>query len=97
MHALEEELRSNPSTSNIKLTSVHPYFVHTNKEILKYWNSRLPPLELKKTVATAIVGIRRELRTFSIPGSEFGFCLLTLSRYEYICNSLSGRLKFCQP
>lgn len=80
MHALEEELRHDPSTSKIKLTSVHPYFIRTNKEFSQFWNLRIKELEVKEASELIINGIRKELKFFSVPGSEVGYWLSTLSR-----------------
>lgn len=79
-HCLEEELRQDQSTSKIKLTSVHPYFIRTNKEFSQFWNLRVKELDVKEATELIITGIRKELRFFSVPGSDVGYFLLTLSR-----------------
>lgn len=79
-YALDDELRQNPEYDNIKITSVHPYFVVTNPEFAKNWRLRIPPMKVPEAVSQIITGIRREYFTFQIPYLDFGYLISSIIR-----------------
>ncbi|KAK6643960.1 hypothetical protein RUM43_000225 [Polyplax serrata] len=95
---LMDELSRSSDYSNIKITSVHPFFVRT--EGLK--NLKINPKYFAMDPHTAarylIKGVRREYKKFAVPGNELIFWIVALSRvlphtmYQKLVNRIHDKV-----
>lgn len=77
MSSLHEEFRS--KQRDIKLTTIHPYFINTRPDLIKGWHHRLPLITPDRVAAAVVRGVRRENTSVTIP--KFLFYLLAFSRF----------------
>lgn len=77
MSSLHEEFRS--KQKNIKLTTIHPYFINTRPDLIKGWHHRLPLITPDRVAAAVVRGVRRESVSVTIP--KFLFYLIAISRF----------------
>lgn len=77
MSSLHEEFRN--KQKDIKLTTVHPYFINTRPDLIKGWHHRLPLITPDRVAAAVVRGVRRESISVTIP--KFLFYLIAISRF----------------
>lgn len=76
--SLLEEFNRDPECANIKLTSVHPYFIGTKG----FYDSddrskRISAMKPEKAAKIILRGIQREYFQFTVPGYETGYWLIS--------------------
>lgn len=76
-----EDFSRDPNCANIKISSVHPYFVWTEGFLNADERSKkIESLSPEKAAKIIVTGIRREYFQFTVPGFETGYWLFSLAR-----------------
>jgi len=69
MASLREELRDDPACSNIKCTTIHPFFLDSAPINVKHWEvkSAMPIVSIPQVASAAVRGIKREDAVVTVP------------------------------
>lgn len=76
--SLLEEFNRDPEYKNIKLTSVHPYFIGTKGFFdADARSKRISSMKPEKAAKIILKGIQREYFQFTVPGYETGYWFIS--------------------